>query len=313
MPPLEGDDLALFEALETEIAALAARIDPNHPEELDGAADVDAQTLGGWLAERGASQPLLETAETWYSIASSTVPIADTSLLHYASKVAAGAATHGLELRLVGGPSAVAGRLAEELGDRVSLGKQAVALEQDGGGVRVRLADGSVVEGERAVLAVPLTMQRRVRFDPLLPTFRTEALAQARYGEVIKAAALHDEPPALPDEQVTPRRRRLPLPRRRAAARRLCRCGGRPAARPRAGARRRGGACLPGGRLVGRAVHPRQLPHPRARAASLLGATPRRAAWEDPLRRRRGLPAPSYMNGAVLAGERAAAEIIEAS
>lgn len=187
-------------ALEREIAALARRIDPLHPEELDGAAELDRVTLGGWLSERGASAEELTAAETAYAVASSTVPVAEMSLLAYAAKLAAGAAPNGLRLRLEGGPSALAERLAKRLDVRT--GAAVRAIEQGRGGVRVRLADGTSEPARRVVVAIPLTLQREVVFSPPLPEHRRLALARARYGAVVKAALVYAEPP--PPRGLTP-------------------------------------------------------------------------------------------------------------
>jgi monoamine oxidase len=185
----------LVSALDDEVSALAARIDPAHPEEAEGAAGLDAQTLGGWLAERGASERELAAAELRYAVASSTVPIGEMSLLAFAAKLAAGAAPTGLTIRLEGGPSALADALAAGLGDRVRLGERAVGLEQEAGGVRVHLADGGDVRATRVVLAAPLTVQRDIVFDPPLPSHRLVALEQARYGEAVKVGFAYDEVP----------------------------------------------------------------------------------------------------------------------
>lgn len=184
----------VIQALEGEIAAHAARIDPAHPEELEGAAALDAQTLGGWLAEHGADEEALALAETRYAVASSTVPIGEMSLLAYAAKVAAGARPDAPALRLEGGPSALAGRLARDLD--VRLRSEVAALEQRRGVVRVGLRDGSELRARRALLAAPLTLQRLIRFDPPLEAHRQAALAEARYGDAVKAGYAFDEPPA---------------------------------------------------------------------------------------------------------------------
>lgn len=184
----------VIQALEGEIAAHAARIDPAHPEELEGAAALDAQTLGGWLAEHGADEEAFALAETRYAVASSTVPIGEMSLLAYAAKVAAGARPDARALRLEGGPSALAGRLARDLD--VRLRSEVAALEQRRGVVRVGLRDGSELRARRALLAVPLTLQRLIRFDPPLEAHRQAALAEARYGDAVKAGYAFDEPPA---------------------------------------------------------------------------------------------------------------------
>jgi monoamine oxidase len=192
----------LLDALREEIAALAGRIDPAHPEELDGAGALDAQTLGGWLAERGADEAALEEAETSYAVASSTVPIGEMSLLAYAAKVAAGASPDEPALRLAGGPSALVEGLRSEL--EVRLDAEVVGLEQHHGGVRLALRDGLRVRARRAILALPLTLQRDVRFEPPLPAYRRSALAEARYGDVVKAGFAFDEAPARELPELTP-------------------------------------------------------------------------------------------------------------
>ncbi len=151
-------------ALEDELAALAARIDPAHPEETEGAGTLDRQTLGGRLAELDRSPLVLAEAETRYAVASSSVPISEMSLLAYATKVAAGAAPTGLTVRLRGGATRLAERLA--VGLEVRLAAPVAGIDQDRGGVRVRLAAGRAVRGERAIVAVPLTVQRGLGLDP---------------------------------------------------------------------------------------------------------------------------------------------------
>jgi monoamine oxidase len=190
-----GEPPPVVEALDDEVAALAARIDPARPEETEEAESLDARTLGGWLAERGASAGELATAELRYAIASSTVPIGEMSLLAFAAKLAAGAAPTGLTVRLEGGPSALADALAAGLGDCLRLGARAVGLEQERDGVRVPLADGDDVRAGRAVLALPLTLQRDLVFAPPLPPHRLVALERARYGEAVKVGFAYDEVP----------------------------------------------------------------------------------------------------------------------
>lgn len=180
-------------ALEDEVATLARRIDPVHPAELEGAGELDRQTLGGWLARHGATAEELARAETAYAVASSGVPIAHMSLLAYAAKVAAGAAPNGLRLRLAGGPSALVERLAAAVEIRTSA--EVAGVEQERSHVVVRLVDGTCERARRVVLAAPLTVQGRVRFEPPLPAYRSLALERARYGDVVKAALVYDEVP----------------------------------------------------------------------------------------------------------------------
>jgi monoamine oxidase len=85
--------------------------------------------------------------------------------------------------------------MAQELDGRVRLDSFVVALEDEGGQVSVRLEDGAVERADRVVVAIPLTLQRALRFHPPLPQHRLVALAEARYGDVVKEAALLDAPP----------------------------------------------------------------------------------------------------------------------
>jgi monoamine oxidase len=194
---LDDSDADLFAEFERELEALAARVDPDHPEELEGAGELDVESLSGWLHKRAASPPLLEAVENSIAVASSTVPTSAMSLLAYAVKLAAGAAPRGLTLRFDGGPTALAAGLAERLDGRVRTNAPVVGVEDGGSDVAVRLEDGSVERAERVVIAVPLTAQRSIRFEPSLPQHRLQALAEAHYGEVVKEAALFDEPPIL--------------------------------------------------------------------------------------------------------------------
>jgi monoamine oxidase len=204
-PPggLEGADAGLFEAFEQEIEALAARVDPDHPEDLDGADALDAQSLAGWLEERGASRTVLDAAEARIAVASSTVPMREMSLLAYAVKLAAGAAPTGLTLRFEGGPSTVAERLAARIEGRVRLGSPVAGVEDTGDQVLVRLRDGTSAPASRVVVAVPLTLQREIAFDPPLPGFRQRALADARYGVVVKEATLFDSSAPVPSPDLS--------------------------------------------------------------------------------------------------------------
>jgi monoamine oxidase len=311
-PELDGEDLALFGEFEAEIERLASRVDPAHPEDLEDARRLDAQTLSGWLVEHGASQRLLDAVEALIAIGSSTVPTTEMSLLGYAAKLAAGAAPTGLRLRFVGGPSALAARLARELEGRVTLGAAVAACEQGDHGVVVRLEDGRVTEADRAVVAVPLTLQRTLDFDPPLPEARRRALREGRYGDAVKEAALFADKPnvapaATPEGAMYPSDENPRVVIRFAGAE----AAARPAdfshlvgARPRAVAgvrwsreRWTGGTylILGPGHLT---TWWRQLAEPHGRI-HFAGAE------------RSNLP--SYMEGAVRAGEEAAAEVLHAT
>ena len=193
---LEGEELVLLREFEAEIHRLAERVDPSNPGDLEDAGRLDVTTLAGWLRERGASPRVLDAVEMKIAIGSSSVPTREMSLLAYAAKLAAGATPTGLRLHLEGGPSRLARSLAQELEGRVRTGVPVAGLTQDANGVSVHTTDGDVYVADRVVVAVPLTLQRELRFEPLLPEHRRRALAEARYGDARKDAALFGPGPA---------------------------------------------------------------------------------------------------------------------
>lgn len=297
------------EALEDEIAALARRIDPAHPEELEGAAALDAQTLADRLAEQGADEEVLALAELRYAVASSSVPIARMSLLAYAAKLAAGATPDAPALRLAGGPSVVAERLADGLD--VRLGAEVAAVEQDGDGVRVRLRDGNGLHARRAILAVPLTRERLIRFDPRPAAHRQAAVAEARYGDAVKAGYAFDDLPAHELPELTPAG---VLYRPDPAVPLLALFAG-------AGAARRASAfAFPeDGPRAARAVD--WTAEPYTRGSYLIFGPGQLTSWGRRLAEPQGRlhfagaeasDLPSFMEGAVRAGERAADEVLAA-
>src|SRR5918994_1241629 len=76
--------------------------------------------------------------------------------------------------RMRGGSSALAERLAAHC--EVQTATVVSGIGQDDASVRIELADGATVSATRAILAIPLPLQRRLRFGPPLPEHRRLAL-----------------------------------------------------------------------------------------------------------------------------------------
>lgn len=87
--------------------------------------------------------------------------------------------------RIASGNDSLARAMARSL--RVELDAPARAVEQRADGVRVVLDDGEL-DGDRAVLALPLPLLRELAIDPPLPGWKREALARVELGQ---AAKLH--------------------------------------------------------------------------------------------------------------------------
>jgi monoamine oxidase len=126
---------------------------------------------------------------------------AEMSLLHFLFYCQSGGtidrliATHGgaQESRLEGGSQRLALRLADRLGDVVQLGAPVTAIRQDDGGVKVT-HDGGVVEGNRAIVALPPTLAGRIRYSPALPPLRDHLTQQVPMGYVTKVQLAYPEP-----------------------------------------------------------------------------------------------------------------------
>jgi monoamine oxidase len=68
------------------------------------------------------------------------------------------------------GNQQLAERLADRIGrERILLKMPVTHVEQSSSGVRVRLADGRVLDGDQVVVAVPPGTWNRIAFDPVLP------------------------------------------------------------------------------------------------------------------------------------------------
>jgi monoamine oxidase len=88
-------------------------------------------------------------------------------------------------LRVGGGNQGIALGLAGRLGGAVHLGAPVGAVAWSGQGVRVA-ADGAEVAADACLLAVPASVIDRIRFDPPLPAWKTDALGRVVYGHAAK-------------------------------------------------------------------------------------------------------------------------------
>jgi monoamine oxidase len=97
------------------------------------------------------------------------------------------------ERRFVGGSQVVSERVADRLGTRVVLRAPVRSIAQDGDGVRV-VADGTTVEAQRVVLAVPPALATRLTYSPALPKDKAALLRALKPGSLTKAEAIYDKP-----------------------------------------------------------------------------------------------------------------------
>ncbi len=178
---------------------MARAVGAKQPWAADRAAELDRETLAEWC-ERNVRT---EIARELIGLAGRTVWGAgpqELSMLHVLFYVAAAGSFDRLidteggaqQDRLDGGAQLLPLGLAESLGDRVRLGAPVRRISQSEAGVIV-VADGVEVEAERAIIAAPPAIAARIELDPL-PPGRPQLAERLRPGALTKCMALYDEP-----------------------------------------------------------------------------------------------------------------------
>jgi monoamine oxidase len=178
---------------------LARAVGADEPWAYEHAAELDAETLAEWC-ERNVDT---EIARELIGLAGRTVWGAgpgELSMLHVLFYVAAAGSFDKLidteggaqQDRLDGGAQLLPLGLAESLGDRVRVEAPVRRIAQSEDGVAV-LADGLEVEAARAIVAVPPAIAARIELDPMPPA-RPELAERLRPGALTKCMALYEEP-----------------------------------------------------------------------------------------------------------------------
>jgi monoamine oxidase len=181
------------------IDRLARAVGAEEPWAAERAAELDRETLAEWC-ERNVRT---EVARELIGLAGRTVwgtGPEEISMLHALFYVAAAGGFDKLidteggaqQDRLDGGAQLLPLGLARLLGDRVRLGAPVRRISQGDGVVRIE-AEGIEVEAARAIVAVPPAIAARIELDPL-PPGRPELAERLRPGALTKCMALYEEP-----------------------------------------------------------------------------------------------------------------------
>ncbi|MEU0540360.1 flavin monoamine oxidase family protein [Nocardia sp. NPDC005978] len=195
--PLTLADLALGQRL---IERAATAIDPGRPWDAAAAESLDAQTFGGWIHDhfrtvRGRAFMRILTLAVF-----ATEP-EDLSALWALSYISAAGGLDALietrggaqQDRIAGGTELLATELAARLGARVRLSAPVTRIERDDDGVRVH-ADGLEVRARHAVVAIPQALNDRVHHVPALPADRVMLMQRMPAGRVIKTNTVYETP-----------------------------------------------------------------------------------------------------------------------
>jgi monoamine oxidase len=197
-PFFEPADVADAERVEAECVALAAGVDPADPWSHPDAAAIDALSVAGWLRSAGARPAVVRLFEIG-SLSLAGGSSERISLLGQLRMIAAAGAGefYGYErwegLRLATGSASLALRMADELGARLRLGAEIVAVDVAAGGCRVTLAGGEELRAEAVVCALPVGPLRDVTIGGVSDA-RLTSLHRQRQALAAKIVAAYREP-----------------------------------------------------------------------------------------------------------------------
>jgi monoamine oxidase len=177
---------------------LAARVRPEAPMATPGAAALDAQSLADWLTRHVRTPGARGVLELAIQMIFAAEP-RELSLLYTLVYARSGEGLLRLaeieggaqERRFAGGAQAIADRLRDGLGGAVILERAVHAVEQRAGDVVAHTAAGAFT-APRAILALPPAMLRKIAFAPALPVARAQLHAQMGMGSVIKCVARYE-------------------------------------------------------------------------------------------------------------------------
>lgn len=182
------------------IAKLARRVGAEQPWAAERAAELDGQTLADWCAANVRTPIARELIGLAGRTVWGTGP-EELSMLHVLFYVSAAGSFDKLidteggaqQDRLEGGAQSLALGLAASLGERVRLDAPVRRIEQRGDSLRI-LAGGLEVVAASAIVAVPPTIAARIEFDPALPDERRRLAECLGPGRLNKCIALYETP-----------------------------------------------------------------------------------------------------------------------
>jgi monoamine oxidase len=101
--------------------------------------------------------------------------------------------TYHMDYKIKGGNSKLAQALAARIGqDKIWLNRQVAAIEQIGRSVTITCANGDKISADKVICTLPTTVMKSIRWNPVLPEDKLEAIDALQYSRINKYATLYN-------------------------------------------------------------------------------------------------------------------------
>ncbi len=194
---LPAAELTATRALQQAFAELVSQVNPHQPWLTPNAERLDRLSVAAWASQHTAI-PLARLPLDWLCRVGGSGGFEpwEASILHLAWTQAVAPQHESPEAWLLrSGAGSVAERLAAELTPgSLHLGNAAVRIEHHGNGVSVRTASGAMHRGSSAIVAVPPPQRLALEFHPPLPAAHRALLQRSPMGGMTKILAVYPRP-----------------------------------------------------------------------------------------------------------------------
>ncbi|MGI8863813.1 MAG: flavin monoamine oxidase family protein [Solirubrobacteraceae bacterium] len=203
--PPSDDPLAVVElGVKTlpAIDSMASTVPLDAPYNAPRATEWDSMTVETWAEQN----ILRAKARAIFALAVEgvlSVEPRDISLLYFLFYVAAAGGVTSLvanagaggaqDYRVSGGTQGIAQAMARQLGNRVVLSRPVREIAQSARGVTVH-TDKLTVKGRRVIVAIPPNLAGRISYSPGVPALRDQLTQRMPVGSLIKTIAVYDRP-----------------------------------------------------------------------------------------------------------------------
>lgn len=199
-PGFDDATVAEFHRLYGALGQLAETVPPEAPWTAPDADRLDSQTFRAWIEEQTEREDMRRNLDR-LSAALLTTDSSTISMLYLLFYIRSGDSLSSLvsvgdgaqKWLYHGGVHQIATKMAEELGDRIVLNTPVQHIRQDAGGVEVLTENGSW-RARRVIVALPPAMCARIRFSPMLPTTRDKLQQRYPMGSTIKFWVAYAKP-----------------------------------------------------------------------------------------------------------------------